>query len=127
MAHTVRLSSSFWKRPFGLPRNRIKPPIKLQQSIFPWIEEAFGPDNNAWKKDCLNEIEIDDTRQDEDEDVNMGLDDNDEDTNMEQERASSSPTAGRQSGARQVHRDVDLAKRGFLKLLVRCRRIILQE
>ncbi|KAF9998531.1 hypothetical protein BGZ65_005971, partial [Modicella reniformis] len=60
--------------------------------------------------------EIDDTRQDEDEDVDIDVDDKDEDTNMEQERASSSQTAG-QSGARQVHRDVDLAKRGFLKLV----------
>ncbi|CEP10646.1 hypothetical protein [Parasitella parasitica] len=52
----ARGMAGFWNKPFGLERNRVDPPIELQQKIFFWIEEYFGESNTNWKKECLDEM-----------------------------------------------------------------------
>ncbi|KAG0270894.1 hypothetical protein BGZ95_001385 [Linnemannia exigua] len=46
---TVSLSTTLSKASvFQLPRNRVLPPLHLQQQLFPFIEDAF-PGNDDWK------------------------------------------------------------------------------
>lgn len=52
----ARGMAGFWRKPFGLDRNRVDPPIALQQKIFPWIKDFYGNDNTEWKKACLDEM-----------------------------------------------------------------------
>ena len=64
--------AGFWDKAFHLPRNNASPSLKLQRMIFPWIEDYFGPENDAWKKTCKKEMrEID-----EDEDDGISDEDN---------------------------------------------------
>lgn len=123
----ARGMARFWDKPFNLSRNSASPSLGLQRTIFPWIESYFGVDNSEWKKTCDNEMkEIDENEDegvsDEDEECADGTEFVEEDGQMVQPKkkpATKKPTV--------VQRSTDTAKRGFIRLLVRCRRVILQD
>ncbi|KAF9900180.1 hypothetical protein EC991_007797 [Linnemannia zychae] len=48
--------AGFLDKPYALARNKVSPPIPLQMLIFPWIEFAFGVNNEWWKQECQNEM-----------------------------------------------------------------------
>ncbi|KAI9021416.1 hypothetical protein CLU79DRAFT_753236 [Phycomyces nitens] len=99
--------AGFWDKPFNLSRNSISPSLELQRTIFPWIKDHFECDNAAWKKVCDKEIkEVDEN----------------EDGRMVQQRIKQI-----KKKHLAVQRSTDTAKRGFLRLLIRCRRVILQD
>ncbi|KAI7851182.1 hypothetical protein BDC45DRAFT_514994, partial [Circinella umbellata] len=115
--------AGFWDKPFRLPRNNVSPSLKLQKMVFPWIEDCYGPDNDPWKKFCEHEMyerdENDDDSDDGDcENVEFVEQDGIQHQHSKNER-SKAPSS--------LQRGADTAKRGFLRLLVRCRRIILQD
>ena len=96
--------------------------------IFPWIEDYFGPENDAWKKTCEKEM----SEVDENEDDGIS-DEDDKDFDNSVEFVEENGRIGQQKDKRvrntqlKLQRSTDAAKRGFLRLLVRCRRIILQD
>ncbi|KAK3830324.1 MAG: hypothetical protein J3R72DRAFT_528027 [Linnemannia gamsii] len=110
--------AGFQDKPYYLSRNGVDPSVKLQQMVFPWIEEVYGKDNDEWKKECEAEMaEVD--------------------TNIVPPISAGAPStltkalaeSGENSKAAMMitYQDRDIAKAGFLRLLVRCRRIILQD
>lgn len=118
----ARGMAGFWNKPFGLERNRVDPPLELQQEIFPWIENYFGENNADWKKECLDEMnQIDENEFNEDDTEAKFVEENVASQQMSEKRK------GKQKETAAVHQTIDAAKRGFLKLLIRCRRIILQD
>ncbi|KAF9944619.1 hypothetical protein BGZ65_011804, partial [Modicella reniformis] len=117
---------------FAQERNQVKPSIELQRTIFPWIEDEYGLNNVSWKKACLKEMdEVGENEEDpnDNDGVNQELEfvevSMEEDTNRLTTKASSKVKPAKAN--RVVQKDGDTARRGFLKLLVRCRRIILQD
>ena len=119
----ARGMAGFWDKPFRLPRNNVSPSLKLQKMVFPWIEDCYGTDNDPWKKFCEHEMyerdENDDDSDDGDcENVEFVEQDGIQHQHSKNER-SKAPSS--------LQRGADTAKRGFLRLLVRCRRIILQD
>ncbi|KAF9426552.1 hypothetical protein BGZ76_002704 [Entomortierella beljakovae] len=132
--------AGFLDKPFGLARNQVKPLIELQREVFPWIESAYGPDNSAWKNDCLKEMNELDEKEEEEEEVDNEKKKEKEKEELEiiEETALELSTGeygkGKAKGKKKeqeknqctLQQDRDTARRGFLKLLVRCRRIILQ-
>ena len=61
----ARGMAGFWDKAFHLPRNNASPSLELQRMIFPWIEDYFGPENDAWKKTCEKEMsEVDENEDD---------------------------------------------------------------
>ncbi|KAG2222130.1 hypothetical protein INT45_007566 [Circinella minor] len=119
--------AGFWDKAFHLPRNNASPSLKLQQMIFPWMEDYFGSENKAWKIICEKEMrEVDENKDD-------GISDNndDENNNVEFVEENRRMVQGNGQRVRKTHatiqRSTDTAKRGFLRLLVRCRRVILQD
>ena len=124
----ARGMGGFWDKAFHLPRNNASPSLELQRLIFPWIEDYFGSENEAWKKNCEKEMrEVDENEDD-------GISDNDDDeddSNVEfvEENGRMVQESGQRIRKAQptTQRSTDTAKRGFLRLLVRCRRVILQD
>lgn len=115
--------AGFQDKPFYLARNSILPPLELQRSIFPWIEDYFGSDNYEWKKTCEKEMHEYDENEDDESDIEEEiLEFVEEDGQIIEKRRK--PSAKKVAS---VERSVDTAKRGFLRLLVRCRRVILQD
>lgn len=52
----------------------MSPSLDLQRSVFPWIEEYFGTENNDWRSICNKEmLEVDESEDDglSDEDSNV--------------------------------------------------------
>ncbi|KAG2201228.1 hypothetical protein INT45_014313, partial [Circinella minor] len=110
--------ADFWDKAFHLPRNNASPSLELQRMIFPWIEDYFGSENEAWKKNCEKEMR----EVDENEDDGISDDDYDEnDNNVEFVEENGRIVQG--SGLRvrktqpTIQRSTDTAKRGFLRLL----------
>lgn len=100
--------AGFLNKPFYLARNAIAPSLELQREIFPWIENAYGEDNDNWRAECgmeMNEIDPNFYPSMEDELLHRRI------------RSADEP----------VFSEADVAKSGFLRLLLRCRRIILQD
>ncbi|KAG2214027.1 hypothetical protein INT45_005412 [Circinella minor] len=65
----------YHNKAFHLPRNNASPSLELQRMIFPWIEDYFGSENEAWKIICEKEMrEVDENEDD-------GISDNDDDEN----------------------------------------------
>lgn len=120
----ARGMAGFWNRPFGLERNRVDPPLQLQQMVFPWIEDFFGESNAAWKKECLDEMNQKDESEFHEEDVETEFV---EEKIRKNDASQSTSKKGKERQAVIVYQTIDAAKRGFLKLLLRCRRIILQD
>ncbi|KAF9435430.1 hypothetical protein BGZ76_006296 [Entomortierella beljakovae] len=113
--------AGFWDKPFELARN--------QREVSPWIEDAYGPDNSAWKKDCLKEMNEMDENDEEEEEV-----DNEKKKELEIIEETKLELSTKEYGKGKAkaknkmrEQDRDTASRGFLKLLVRCQCIILQD
>ncbi|KAF9079959.1 hypothetical protein BGX29_005805, partial [Mortierella sp. GBA35] len=83
--------------------------------VFPWIEDVYGQNNKEWEEICLAEM-----RQ-ADENIVPSM----TDPRSSGLTAALEDTSGRATGLAFQERGV--AKAGFLRLLVRCRRIILQD
>ncbi|KAG2211324.1 hypothetical protein INT46_009226 [Mucor plumbeus] len=119
--------AGFWDKPFALARNGVSPPIELQKSIFPWIEGYFGENNAEWITACEREMQEVDENEDEDDNIiNLEVDEDPVEFVEEDGRmiVKEKQKKGKQ---RAVQSSMDTAKRGFLRLLIRCRRIILQD
>ncbi|CAO3657686.1 unnamed protein product [Mucor hiemalis] len=121
----ARGMAGFWVKPFGLSRkNRVDPPVELQEKFFPWIEDVFG-ENASWNKECIDKMnQIDDSEFIEEDSPIEIIEE--VVAEGENEQSSSSRRKGKQRET-VADQSIDAAKRGFLKLLVRCRRIILQD
>lgn len=102
-------------KPFHLKRNEKAPSIELQEKIFPFIETAFGEPgsemNKRWRQECVDDMNEKDEDQPEELEGILPLD---------------SPEA--EPGVRPIHSaHIAMNKKRFFKLLVRMRRIILQD
>ncbi|KAF9342838.1 hypothetical protein BGX26_006738 [Mortierella sp. AD094] len=106
--------AGFLDKSYFLSWNAVAPSIPLQQMIFPWVENAYGVDNQYWEEQCLDEMnEIDES--------------NVPPFSTRYPEPSSSNVEASGSWNTETNYDRDVAKAGFLRLLVRCRRIILQD
>ncbi|KAF9084167.1 hypothetical protein BGX27_003905, partial [Mortierella sp. AM989] len=115
--------AGFRSKSSHLRRNELVPPETLQQSIFPFIEDAYRDHGDEahqrWLQECKeemdevnqNDFEADDEEEDTQEVVIISS--RKSKTTIENERTS-------ESGG-------DIAKKRFLKLLIRLRRVILQD
>lgn len=116
----ARGMAGFREKPFHLSRNIIKPPLDLQRQIFPWIEGMFPQEKDAWKVECDQEMnEYDENYGDDDDDVDLTIE-------IVEEDGIVRPISSTRK-TRRLLTGYDLALRGFLNLLLRCRRIILQD
>ncbi|KAG0267025.1 hypothetical protein BG011_009773 [Mortierella polycephala] len=111
--------AGFLNKPFYLKQNNVNPPAQLQLTIFPWIKDIYDENNKYWKEQCMKGmIEVYDNAP----------------RPME---TSGEPLPGALSpinDGNESHINTgtfctkeDAAKNDFLKLLLRCRRIILQD
>ncbi|CEP10192.1 hypothetical protein [Parasitella parasitica] len=97
--------------------------------VFPWIEDYFGRGNLDWKIACDKEMnEVDENEDEEANVVNLDADEDgvvfvEEDGQLRPKKQVKGK--GKQRGA--VQSKNDSAKKGFLRLLIRCRRLILQD
>lgn len=108
--------AGFLNRPFALIRNAVDPPLELQRLIFPWIETAYGENNTHWLLECekeMNEI-----------DPNFVPSMAEE---AKQSQRPNEPPFKRRTDENMAYSEADIAKSGFLRLLLRCRRIVLQD
>lgn len=99
--------------PYFIERDMVNPPLELQRKIFPWIETSFKdiPDKDAsWVEECNAEMEGIDPKKTTENDVfwDRILD-------------------GSAKRLSQVHTSDVIERSGFLKLMVRMRRVILQD
>lgn len=101
--------------PFHLKRNEASPSLALQRQIFPAIESAFGPPGSPeyeeWQMECVHEMEEKNANDSSQLGDTLPLQ---YDPNVR----GFVPCNTRQS---------DLAKKCFLKALLRLRRVILQD
>lgn len=116
----ARSVARFRTRPFHLKRNQVAPSISLQELVFPFIVSAYDAQGEKasarWKMECIDEMnEIGDD--DEDENLDKEIQDF-RDRWMDIKVSQGGQTAARTLG---------IAKKNFLKLLLRLRRIILQD
>ncbi|ORY99697.1 hypothetical protein BCR41DRAFT_215009 [Lobosporangium transversale] len=110
MAHFNKIDE-----PYFIERDLVTPPLALQRLIFPWIEDNFKTDmpqkTQSWIKECDQEME--------------GLDPNvctAEDLHSIPPRESAATV-----GTSRIYDTVLVNRIAFLKLLVRMRRVILQD
>lgn len=123
--------AGFWEKPFSLARNDVSPPMELQKMIFPWIEDYFGAGNEEWVAAYEKEMAEVDENEDEDENViNREIDEeaDEEPTQFVEENGIINMREKKGKGKQKASQSsINTAKRGFLRLLIRCRRIILQD
>ncbi|KAI8594344.1 hypothetical protein EDD21DRAFT_359975 [Dissophora ornata] len=108
--------AGFREKSLHLKRNEVSPPMELQQEIFPFIETAFGEpgteDREEWQKTCVDEMN--EKKQN--------------DSSQLQDVLPLQSTTTQEAGVPPAHTvHLDVAKRSFLKLLLRQRRVILQD
>lgn len=115
----ARAIAGFGKKPFYLKRNDIVPSLDLQRRIFPFIEGAYDAHGEEarqrWRAECrdvMNEVEVDD--EDSLEHELQDIKDNWLTIRVSQRGQVATRTPG-------------IAKKNFLKLLLRLRRVILQD
>ncbi|KAF9356227.1 hypothetical protein BGX26_005579, partial [Mortierella sp. AD094] len=133
-----------------LPRNQVIPPIELQRTIFPWIEYICGPPGTdswqAWQKECEEEMmEIDENETDALTNLMDPLDQlQDGQMKSSQQEREITPTDPELTEPIEEPNHIppsnatstiaptgygtnEVYKRAFLKLLVRCRSVILHD
>ncbi|KAF9368227.1 hypothetical protein BGX21_006728, partial [Mortierella sp. AD011] len=138
-----------------LARDRVSPPVELQRAIFPWIEDIYGPPESdsgqEWRKQC--EVAMSGADENEPEPLGAKKDDVERAQTPKEQQwgrqrrqqgpkaapSASEPTESvgdEEPGSSSLVADTTtpdtydakaIYKRAFLKLLVRCRRIILQD
>ncbi|KAI9470929.1 MAG: hypothetical protein EXX96DRAFT_612057 [Benjaminiella poitrasii] len=111
--------TGFWDKPFFIARNSVNPPLSLQKRVFLWIEDYFRQYDVAWKKECEKEMKESDKSGYVTLEIIQEI--------PQSESTCTESTRSKKKKASEVYSKVDTAKRGFLKLLTRCRRIILQD
>ncbi|KAI9327252.1 hypothetical protein BD770DRAFT_449902 [Pilaira anomala] len=132
----ARGMAGFWGKPFALARNSVSPSLELQKTIFPWIESYSSVNNKEWGAACNKEMnEIDDNKDEEANILNMVLNNEveleehvEEVEFVEEDGRTKSKKKDKGKGKqRAVQSRESVMKRGFLRLLLRCRRIVLQD
>lgn len=119
----ARGMAGFKDKPFHLERNVLKPSLALQRNVFPWIEGIYG-ENENWRIVCDREM----NEYDENYDDGQEAEDVPEFNMIEEDGQGSQVQNQQQQQQSNVQIKVcDINKRGFLKLLVRLRRVILQD
>ena len=123
---------------FYLGRNSESPPETLQRKIFPWIERAVGEENSQkrewWIKECEKEMREVDWKKSEfeqyknEEALARVLPDLVAEACQAARRdRDKSANSGVRKEFTAIFGDDDVKRGGLLRLLVRCRRIILQD
>ena len=126
----ARGMAGFWEKPFSLARNSVSPPIDLQKKIFSWIESYFGYGNLEWEAACEKEMKEVDENEDEDDNIfNLEITNETDPVEFVEEDGKMVLKEKRSKGKGKLkaQSSIDTTKRGFLRLLIRCRRIILQD
>ncbi|GJJ77567.1 hypothetical protein EMPS_09926 [Entomortierella parvispora] len=129
--------AGFHNERYRLARDCLTPPLELQRLVFPWIEDQCTEDNRAaWRKKC------DEIMKDKPESISSVIEEiyntvkaeqDEEEQQTEQAIKKYSNKDQRQSQKqtqepkRRVASYSDIAKEGFLCLLVWLRRVILQD
>ncbi|ORZ15419.1 hypothetical protein BCR41DRAFT_353730 [Lobosporangium transversale] len=108
--------AGFYNEPFFLARNSVIPPKALQLMIFPWIEDFFGKNNVWWRNECLREMD----------EVDPNIVPDISAASKPGTAVETNQLAGPSSNTI-LYSELDISTSGFLRLLVRCRRIILQD
>ncbi|CAO0801485.1 unnamed protein product [Mucor circinelloides] len=125
----ARGMAGFWEKPFSLARNNVSPTLELQRMVFPWIESYFGEGNLEWEAVCEKEMKEIDENEDEDDNIfNLDVENEADPIEFVEEDGRMILKEPKGKGKQKaVQSSIDTAKRGFLRLLIRCRRIILQD
>ncbi|KAG2190460.1 hypothetical protein INT47_006627, partial [Mucor saturninus] len=125
----ARGMAGFWEKPFSLARNTVSPSLGLQRTIFPWIESYFGVGNVEWEAACDKEMkEIDENKDEDDNVINLEIRSQADPVEFVEEDGRMLLKEKKSNGKqKKTQNSIDTAKRGFLRLLIRCRRIILQD
>ncbi|KAG2206098.1 hypothetical protein INT47_003747, partial [Mucor saturninus] len=125
----ARGMAGFWEKPFSLARNTVSPSLELQRTIFPWIESYFGVGNVEWEAACDKEMkEIDENEDEDDNVINLEIRSQADPVEFVEEDGRMLLKEKKSNGKqKKTQNSIDTAKRGFLRLLIRCRRIILQD
>jgi hypothetical protein len=121
--------SGFKDKPFHLRRNEVVPSESLQEMIFPFIESAYDglseSEQEEWLQVCkdeMNDIDVDYQEGDEDDDrlkaINMKM-------KISKGKIAAQPEPKTKAERKKAR--ADFAKRRFLKLLLRLRRVVLQD
>ncbi|GJJ67805.1 hypothetical protein EMPS_00151 [Entomortierella parvispora] len=105
----------FQNEPYFVERDLVTPPLELQRKIFSWIEKTFDVDHpelrDSWIEDCQSQMKaIDPTEPTED------------DLHYMPPRSDSNEKTGED-----LVQSAAVDRKAFLQLLVRLRRVILQD
>ena len=114
---TVPINPAFYMagflstKPYFIERNLVVPPLSLQRRIFPWIEQAYAEDglDPYWTETCAREMKGDNPSQVEEKNIY-------EDRVLPDSDATNATKAYAQNN-----------RRRFLQLLLRLRKVILQD
>ncbi|OAD76857.1 hypothetical protein PHYBLDRAFT_142363 [Phycomyces blakesleeanus NRRL 1555(-)] len=125
----IKSTTGFWEKPFSLARNGVSLPMELQKMVFPWIEDYFGVGNAKWVAVCEKEMNEVDENEDEDENIiNLEIDEEADSVEfVEEDGRLQSKEKKRKGKKRATQSSINTTKHGFLRLLIQCRRIILQD
>ncbi|ORZ27810.1 hypothetical protein BCR41DRAFT_418814 [Lobosporangium transversale] len=108
--------AGFYSKSFFLLRNSIRPSNALQLLVFPWIEDIFGKNNKWWRDECLKEMDEVDPNSLPNIRAVLGS-----------TVAVEATQVANSSSKKNIYSENEISTCGFLRLLVRCRRIILQD
>lgn len=116
--------AGFEGRPVHLKRNSASPSVVLQRMIFPFIEDVYRIGDQSddvayrrWFRECEDEMN----------EVNHNSDDLDLRSEINDCKKWLNPRSRNAGPDETIATDTDIAKRRFLKCLVRLRRVILQD
>ncbi|KAG0009088.1 hypothetical protein BGZ81_003645, partial [Podila clonocystis] len=114
--------------PYFIERNIHPPPLELQRAIFPWIEDIFNVDQpgrkETWKKELDNEMEGIDPNKPNNNDTHWTPAHGPVKEGKEQDHDEA---VNARAEANALNSSVDIDRCSFLKLLVRMRRVIIQD
>ncbi|KAG0010297.1 hypothetical protein BGZ82_003515, partial [Podila clonocystis] len=114
--------------PYFIERNIHTPPLDLQRAIFPWIEDIFNVDQpgrkETWKKELDNEMEGIDPNRPKNNDTHWTPTHGPVKEGKEQDHDEA---VNARAEANALNSSVDIDRCSFLKLLVRMRRVIIQD
>jgi hypothetical protein len=120
--------AGFKDKPFHLRHNEVVPPESLQELIFPFIESAYDDlsetEQKEWRqvyKNEMNDVDLDYQEGDEDDIRLKSID-----TKLKLSKVAAA-TSNYKTKAEWKKARTDFAKKRLLKLLLRLRRVILQD
>lgn len=109
------MMAHFKNEPYFIERDLVTPPLELQWKIFSWIEETFDVDHpelqDSWIKDCESQMKAVDPTVPTEDDLHFVPADSD----------------SNEKTAKSLVQSAIVDRKAFLQLLVRLRRVILQD